>query len=192
MFAVDVADDDESPASTVDFTGDGKLGYGFTSVDDLEEVDIGPGDKPRPIFISKKLDPNLREPMIALLKEYRDCFAWDCTKMPGLDRSIVEHRLPLKKGFRPFQQRARQMKAEVLEEVKQEVQKMLDAGFIRPCRYAEWIYSVVHVQKKDGRWRVCVDFRDLNRATPKDESDARGRNVDQHCCRSQNAELYGW
>jgi len=61
------------------------------------------------------------------------------------------------------------MKAEVLEEVKKEVEKMLDAGFIRPCRYAEWISSVVPVQKKDGRWRVCVDFRDLNRATPKDE-----------------------
>ena len=89
--------------------------------------------------------------------------------MPGLDRSIVEHRLPLKKGFGPFQQRARQMKAEVLEEVKKEMQKMLDTGFIRPCRYAEWISSVVPVQKNDGRWRVCVDFRDLNRATPKDE-----------------------
>ena len=46
MFAVDAADDDESPTSTIDLTGDGKLGYGFTSADDLEEVDIGPGDKP--------------------------------------------------------------------------------------------------------------------------------------------------
>jgi hypothetical protein len=55
------------------------------------------------------------------------------------------------------------MKAEVLEEVKKEVEKMLEAGFIRPCRYAEWISSVVPVQKKDGRWRVCVDFRDLNK-----------------------------
>jgi hypothetical protein len=61
------------------------------------------------------------------------------------------------------------MKAEVLVEVKKEVEKMLDAGFIMPCRYAEWFSSVVAVQKKDGRWRVCVDFRDLNRATPKDE-----------------------
>ena len=86
----------------------------FQMADDLEEVDIGPGDKPRPTFISKKLDLILREQMIALLKEYRDCFAWDYTEMPGLDRNIVEHRLPLKKGFRPFQQPARQMKAEVL------------------------------------------------------------------------------
>ena len=45
------------------------------SVDDLEEVDIGPEDKPRPTFISKKLDPVLREEMIVLLKEYWDCFA---------------------------------------------------------------------------------------------------------------------
>ncbi len=157
------------PIFSVDLAGDGKLGYGFASADELEEVDIGPGDKPRPTFISKKLDPCLREPMIALLKEYPDCFAWDYTEMPGLDRSIVEHRLPLKKGFRPFQQRARQMKAEVLEEVKKEIEKMLEAGFIRPCRYAEWISSIVPVEKKDGRWRVCVDFRDLNRATPKDE-----------------------
>lgn len=61
------------------------------------------------------------------------------------------------------------MRTEVLEEVKKEIEKMLEAGFIRPCRYAEWISSIVHVQKKDGRWRVCVDFRNLNRATPKDE-----------------------
>jgi hypothetical protein len=61
------------------------------------------------------------------------------------------------------------MKAEVLEEVMKEVEKMLEVGFIRPCRYAEWISSVVPVQKKDGQWRVCVDFRDLNRATSKDE-----------------------
>jgi hypothetical protein len=89
---------------SVDLTDDGKLGNGFTSADELEEIDIGPGDKPRPIFVSKKLRPCLREPMIALLKEYADCFAWDYTEMPGLNRSIVEHWLPLKSGFRPFQQ----------------------------------------------------------------------------------------
>jgi hypothetical protein len=107
--------------------------------------------------------------MIALLKEYSSCFVWDYTEMPGLDRSIVEHRLPLKKGFRPFQQRARQMRTKVLEEVNKEIEKMLEAGFIRPCRYVELISNIVPVQKKDGRWRVCVDFKDLNRSTLKDE-----------------------
>ena len=62
-------------AVDVDLSDGSKLGYGLTSADDLEEVDIGPGDKPRPTFISKRLDPILREQMIALLKEYRDCFA---------------------------------------------------------------------------------------------------------------------
>jgi hypothetical protein len=85
--------------------------------------------------------------MIALLKEYADCFAWDYTEMPGLERSIVEHRLPLKKGFWPFQQQARQMKAKVLEEVKKEVEKLVEAGFIRSCRYAEWISSLVRVHQ---------------------------------------------
>jgi hypothetical protein len=61
------------------------------------------------------------------------------------------------------------MRTGVLEEVKKEIEKMLEVGFIRPCMYAEWISSIVPVQKKDGRWRVCMDFRDLNRTTPKDE-----------------------
>jgi hypothetical protein len=61
------------------------------------------------------------------------------------------------------------MRTEVLEEVTKEIEKMLEVGFIRLCRYAEWISSIVPVQTKDGQWRVCVDFRNLNRATPKDE-----------------------
>jgi hypothetical protein len=61
------------------------------------------------------------------------------------------------------------MRTEVLEEVKKEIEKMLEARFIRLCRYAKWISSIVPIQKKDGWWWVCVDFRDLNRATPKDE-----------------------
>jgi hypothetical protein len=61
------------------------------------------------------------------------------------------------------------MRTKVLEEVKKVIEKMLEAGFIRPCRYDEWISSIVPVQKNDGRWRVYVDIRDLNRATLKDE-----------------------
>jgi hypothetical protein len=77
----------------------GKLGHGFTSADILEEVDIGPGDRPRLMFISSKLDPEYKQELIKLLKEYKDCFAWEYYEMPSLDRSIVEHRLPIKSGY---------------------------------------------------------------------------------------------
>jgi hypothetical protein len=83
---------------------DGKLGRRFMSADKLEEIDIGDGDKTRPTFISANLDSSFREGLIKLLKEYKDCFAWDYSEIPGLDRSIVEHRLPIKSGFKPYKQ----------------------------------------------------------------------------------------
>ena len=86
---------------------EGKLGHGFTSADALEEVDIRDEDWPRPTFISVKLDPEYKQELEKLLKEYKDCFAWEYYEMPGLDRSIVEHRLPIKPGYRPFQQGTR-------------------------------------------------------------------------------------
>jgi hypothetical protein len=83
---------------------DGKLGHGFMLAEKRGEIDIGDGDKPRPTFISANLDSSFREELIKLLKEYKDCFTWDYSEMPGLDRSIVEHRLPIKPCFRPYKQ----------------------------------------------------------------------------------------
>jgi hypothetical protein len=79
-----------------------KLGQGFTSADPLEEIDIGEGKTPRPTFVNKTLETDSRSEMIGLLKKYSDCFAWNYTEMPGLSREIIEHRLPIKSGFRPF------------------------------------------------------------------------------------------
>ena len=78
---------------------EGKLGHEFTSADALEEVDIGDGDRPRPTFISAKLDPKYKQELVKMLKEYKDCFAWEYYEMLGLDRSIVEHRLPSNLGI---------------------------------------------------------------------------------------------
>jgi len=61
-----------------------KLGQGFTSADLLEEVDIGPSDRPRPTYVSAKLDLESKQELINLLKEYQDCFAWEYYEMPGL------------------------------------------------------------------------------------------------------------
>jgi hypothetical protein len=55
-----------------------------------------------------------------------------------------------------------------LADVKKEVERLIEANFIRPCRYVEWISNIVPVYKKNGKMRVCIDFRDLNRATPMD------------------------
>nr|ABF97185.1 retrotransposon protein, putative, unclassified [Oryza sativa Japonica Group] len=130
---------------------DDKQGQGFMSADDLEEIDIGPGDRPRPTFISKNLSSEFRTKLIELLKEFRDCFAWEYYEMPGLSQSIVEHQLPIKPGVRPHQQPPRRCKADMLEPVKAEIKRLDDAGFIRPCRYAEWVSSIVPVIKQTAR-----------------------------------------
>ena len=81
---------------------DGKLWHGFTSADELEEIDIGPGDRPRSTYLSAKLDPEYKQELIDLLKEFKYYFAWEYYEMLGIDRSIIEHRLPIKSGYRPF------------------------------------------------------------------------------------------
>ena len=88
--------------------------------------------------------------------------------MPGLDRSIVEHRLPIKLRYRLFKQPPWRFNPNVLNDIKKETKRLLEVKFIRPCRYAEWISNVVPVYKKNGKLRVCIDFRDLNKATPMD------------------------
>jgi len=113
------------------FADDGKLCQGFTSADDLVEVDIGSGDMPRPAFISNKLDSKCKQQLINLLKEYKDCFAWDHTEMPRLGRLIVEHRLPIKSGFQPYQQPARRCNPNVLPDIKAEITKLIEAKFIQ-------------------------------------------------------------
>jgi hypothetical protein len=104
------------------------------------------------------------------LKVYKCCSAWDYSEMPVLSRELIEHRLLIKACFRPYEPGARNFKPEIVERVKEEVDQLLQGGFIQPCCYAVWVSNIVPVEKKKtGKIRICVDFRNLNRATPKDE-----------------------
>ena len=138
-----------------DFEEVEKLGQGFTSADPLEEVDIADKVTPRPTYVNKNLSSEHKCALIELLKEYINCFTWNYIEMPGLSRELVEHRLPIKSGFRPYKQPARRFNPDIHDRVKDEVERLLEAGFIRPCRYAEWVSNIVPVEKKDtGKIRV--------------------------------------
>nr|KYP75603.1 Transposon Ty3-G Gag-Pol polyprotein [Cajanus cajan] len=89
--------------------------------------------------------------------------------MPGLDREIVEHKLPIKNGIPPVKQKLRRIKPEWSLKIKEEVQKQLDVGFLVVSQYPEWLANIVPILKKNGKMRVCVDYRDLNRPSPKDD-----------------------
>ena len=84
-----------------------KLGQGFTSADPLEKVDQGDGTILRPTFVNKNLSTEFKADLIKLLKEYIDYFAWEYSEMPGLSCDLVEHRLSIKAGFKPYKQPAR-------------------------------------------------------------------------------------
>ncbi|GKV24835.1 hypothetical protein SLEP1_g34389 [Rubroshorea leprosula] len=137
--------------------------------DPLEEINLGSESAPKVTFISDSLEPQTRDQIVRLLHEFKDCFAWDYSEMLGLDRKLVEHKPPIAEGFRPHKQPPRCMSVEVTLKVKEEIERLVKARFIRTCRYAEWLSNVVPMLKKNGKLRVCVDFRNLNLATPKDE-----------------------
>ena len=89
--------------------------------------------------------------------------------MPGIDPEIVLHRIPLYPDAKPVKQKLRKIRPDWVEKVKEEVTKQFNAGFLMVTEYPQWVANIVPVPKKDGRVRVCVDFRDLNKASPKDD-----------------------
>jgi hypothetical protein len=87
-----------------DFNEVEKLGQGFLSADPLEEIDIGDGITSRPTFVNKNMSLEHKDVVIKLLRDYIDCFTWNYRKKSSLSRELVEHRLPIKSGFRPYKQ----------------------------------------------------------------------------------------
>ncbi|XP_033139172.1 uncharacterized protein LOC117130407 [Brassica rapa] len=81
---------------------------------------------------------------------------------------ITSHELHVDPTFKPIRQKQRKLGPERSKAVNEEVNRLLDAGFITEVRYPKWLANPVVVKKKNVKWRICVDFTDLNKACPKD------------------------
>jgi len=89
--------------------------------------------------------------------------------MPSIATNLVVHNLGLKDDAKPIKQKLRKMNPTIALMVKEELQKILYAKFIQPIDYSEWISNMVLVKKLNGKIRICTDFRNLNKACPKDD-----------------------
>ncbi|XP_019194876.1 PREDICTED: uncharacterized protein LOC109188702 [Ipomoea nil] len=134
---------------------------------ELEEIEIDPAQPSRRVRIGVGLREKLRGEIVRVLQEHRLVFAWGPEDMPGVDRSIISHRLAVDPEHRPVVQKKRYLANDRREFVKKEVSTLLAAGHVREVKYPEWLANVVLVPKPPA-WRMCVDYTDLNKAYPKD------------------------
>ena len=88
--------------------------------------------------------------------------------MTGIDQEVAVHRLQVDPDYQPVKQKRRKFASEWNKIINDEIQNLLDIGSVCEVQYLEWLTNVVVIQKKNGKWRVCIDFTDLNKACPKD------------------------
>jgi hypothetical protein len=89
--------------------------------------------------------------------------------MSGIPREVIEHKLGIDPSYKPVKQNERTYTPKRSKTIRQEVNKLLEAGFIRPVDYQSWLANPVLVEKPDGSWRMCIDYTSLNKACTKDE-----------------------
>ncbi|KAL0427411.1 UNVERIFIED_CONTAM: Retrovirus-related Pol polyprotein from transposon gypsy [Sesamum latifolium] len=106
--------------------------------------------------------------MIEFLKRSIDMFAWSSSNFKGIDPEVIVHRLNVDPMIRPVKQNKRAFGAERNHIIEEEVNKLLDAGYVSEVQYTDRLANVVVVPKASGKWRMCTDFTDLNKACPKD------------------------
>ncbi|XP_028116477.1 uncharacterized protein LOC114314222 [Camellia sinensis] len=119
-------------------------------------------------MIGASLDNVERQELVAFLLKNIDMFAWSPYEMPGVDPLVAQHRLNVDPKCKPIIQRSRRTAAEHTSAVVEEVDRLLETEAVREVAYPTWLSNTVVVKKKNGSWRVCVDFTDLNKACPKD------------------------
>ena len=103
-----------------------------------------------------------------MLKEHVDVFSWYYEELRTYDTRIIQHNVPLKPNVKPFHQKSRRINPSLFPIIEKEVKKLLYAKIIVPLRYSSWVANLVPVRKKNEEIRLCVDFRNLNRSSLKD------------------------
>ncbi|CAL9018079.1 unnamed protein product [Prunus brigantina] len=148
---------------------EGSLEEGWKPEEDVELVPLDPDQPDKKARIGSRLSPDEKMELTIFLQNNKDMFAWSPSDMPGIDPNIICHRLHVNPASKPVVQKRRNFAPERVAIIEAEIDKLLAAGFIEEVSYSEWLANVVLVAKQEkGKWRVCVDYTDLNKACPKD------------------------
>jgi hypothetical protein len=123
---------------------------------------------PNDYNLSTQLTAEKRVEYGSLMKEFSEIFAWEYSDLKTYDTQVIEHKIPLKKEATPFNKTLRSINPLLLPIMEKEIKKLLNAQIIIPLRYSEWVANLVHVRKKNGEIKLCVDFRNLNKFSKKD------------------------
>ena len=142
----------------------------FTRPKPSEELEPVPlDDDPEHLaYISSQLAEDLKIPLTHFLRQNKDVFAWKQADMGGIDPTVITHRMNVSPSFKPVKQKRRSFAPDRQEAINEEVGKLLQAGAIREVEYPKWLANIILVKKSNDKWRLCIDFIDINRACPKD------------------------
>ncbi|GJR15762.1 reverse transcriptase domain-containing protein [Tanacetum coccineum] len=132
------------------------------------KVVINPEHTEQTVMIGPNLTERAQAKLCGLLQQNLDVFAWTPADMTSVPRHIAEHRLNVREGCQLVRQKKRGQAAERNVAINEEVNKLVAAGIMREVYYHDWLSNPVMVKKHDDSWRMCVDFKDLNKACPKD------------------------
>ncbi|RDX65933.1 Retrovirus-related Pol polyprotein from transposon 17.6, partial [Mucuna pruriens] len=158
--AVNILDLDLDPRGQ--FENEGPL-----PAEELKEIALGP-DRGQTAKIGTTMSLEEERLLTAVLVSNHDIFAWSAQDMPGVDPEFMCHQLSVDENIKPVAQKKRKMGEEKRDAAKQETRKLVAAGFVREVQYPTWLANVVMVKKANGKWRMCTDYTDLNKACPKD------------------------
>ncbi|KAL2250094.1 UNVERIFIED_CONTAM: Retrovirus-related Pol polyprotein from transposon [Sesamum indicum] len=133
---------------------------------EYKKVQLVPDEPDKTTRIGANMEGELA--MIEFLKKNVDIFAWSPSDFTGIDPGVIVHGLNVDPKARPVQQKKRSFGGDKNKIIRQEVEKLLRAGYVSEIQYTDWLSNIVLVPKSSGKWRMCVDFIDLNKACPKD------------------------